>query len=118
MKPWAPASVAARSMSCTEASGRPKAMFSAMLALNKVGCCGTVLMASRNAVSEICESSLWPTLIRPLVYGLKRNMSSNSVDFPAPLLPTIAVVWPGKKFAIQALQDGMVGTAWIAKVNV
>ena len=106
MKPWAPASVAARSMSCTEASGRPKANVLAMLALNKVGCCGTVLMASRNALSESSESSDGPTLIIPLSTGLKRNMSSNSVDFPAPLLPTIAVVWPGKNSQFRPCRMG------------
>ena len=73
---------------------QPKAMFSAIVALNRNGSWATKPIAPRSTASGMCRTSTPSMKTVPGGGSCRRGSRLRSVDLPEPVAPTIAVVVP------------------------
>ena len=85
---------AAASICAGVASGRARAMFSATVAENRNGSCGTQAMPARSAARVKSGSAVPPQVMWPCAAGHWRSSSFTSVLLPAPVGPTRPSVCP------------------------
>ena len=74
-------------------------MFSAIVALNRNGSCGTKPIAPRSTASGMSRTSMPSTNTVPGGGSLSRGSRFSSVDLPDPVAPTMAVVVPAGSIA-------------------
>mmetsp|Transcript_76658 Transcript_76658/g.150279 ORF Transcript_76658/g.150279 Transcript_76658/m.150279 type:complete len:212 (-) Transcript_76658:1788-2423(-) len=89
------APAAASSTSCMSASSRPYSTLCLIVSLNSTVSCGTTPMVARREVWVTPFVSRPPTLTLPPLGSMNRNSRRPMVVFPAPVVPTMAVVVPG-----------------------
>ena len=66
-----------------------------MVSEKRTGSCGTYPIAPRSTASGICRTSMPSTNTVPGGGSYSRGSRLTNVDFPDPVAPTIASVWPG-----------------------
>ena len=70
-------------------------MFSATVAVNKCGCCGTQAIWDRHRSAGIAARSTGPAVMVPLAGVAKRSSRASSELFPAPFGPVRMIFSPG-----------------------
>ena len=79
----------------SDASSFPKRRFDAIVPENRIPFCGTNPISSRRSAIRMSRISFPSKVILPSVTSYRRGIRFTKVDFPHPVLPIIAVVFPG-----------------------
>ena len=91
------ATSSAAHISSSVASGLPNCRLLATVPEKRYGRCGTKPIVLHSTSGSRSRTSTPPTSTVPSVLSNSRRMRLTSVVLPAPVLPTIAVVWPARR---------------------
>ena len=98
------ASLHARAISSSVASGFPHLRLSRMVPENSTFFCKTIATASRRVVRLYSRTFTPPTRTSPFVVSYNRGISCTRVDFALPVPPRIPTVSPDRIFRLMSLR--------------